>query len=252
MRKSLVASLAFASAVLGGGVSTAGPSSSYCKGVDVSKYQGTINWAAAAAHGITFGIARVSDGTRNPDAYFQRNWAGMKANGIVRGVYQFFRPEQSAVAQADLLINAVSFEPGDMPPFLDVEVTDGVSWSGIHAGIAAWCNEIQAKTGLTPLIYTAPGLWSGSPPPGVGLWIANWGVSSPHLASGWNDWVFWQYTDNTYPSASDGDVFHGTLADLRAWCAANGPGGSPGTTTSTSTSTSTSGSSSTAGYPTLR
>src|ERR1700719_1343055 len=133
----------------------AAPSSSLARGLDVSEFQGTINWTQVAGGGVSFAIARVSDGTQHPDPYFQRNWSGMKAAGIVRGVYQFFRPEESAVAQADLLINATQFQPGDLPPFLDFEVTDSQSASTMTAGIAAWCNEIKAKTGLTPIIYTS-------------------------------------------------------------------------------------------------
>src|SRR5262245_1766628 len=65
------------------------PAGATVKGVDVSVYQGNINWAMAKAAGIAFAIARVSDGMFM-DTKFDQNWSGMKANGIVRGAYQFF------------------------------------------------------------------------------------------------------------------------------------------------------------------
>src|ERR671939_326401 len=69
------------------------------RGIDVSEYQGAIDWGRVRASGISFAIARVSDGVHHPDRDFARNWHGMKAHGLVRGVYQFFRPDQSAIAQ---------------------------------------------------------------------------------------------------------------------------------------------------------
>src|SRR5262249_9198422 len=74
------------------------------KGVDVSVYQGNIDWATVKASGIAFAIARVSDGTFM-DTKFDQNWAGMKNNGIVRGAYQFFEPGEDPVTQANIMIN---------------------------------------------------------------------------------------------------------------------------------------------------
>ena len=102
--------------------------SSVVEGVDVSYYDATVDWAAVKASGRQFAIARVSDGTGFMDPKFSTNWSGIKAAGMVRGVYQFFRPEESATGQADLLLSHMgNLEAGDLPPVLDVEVTDGVS-----------------------------------------------------------------------------------------------------------------------------
>src|SRR5579871_5548852 len=93
------------------------------KGVDVSEYQGTIDWASVKSAGIGFGIARVSDGAHHSDAYFASNWSGMKKNGIIRGVYQFFRASQDPKAQAKVVADAVgSLGADDLPPVADVEV----------------------------------------------------------------------------------------------------------------------------------
>ena len=71
-----------------------GTSGKTLKGIDVSKWQATIDWAKVAGDGVKFAIARASHGLNFDDAYFTANWQGMKANGIVRGVYQFFAPTQ--------------------------------------------------------------------------------------------------------------------------------------------------------------
>jgi lysozyme len=210
------------------------------RGVDVSEYQGRIDWAKVRASGqVDFAIIRVSDGTQHPDPQFQANWSGARANGIVRGVYQFFRPQQDGATQADFLLSRVQFQPGDLPPFLDVEVTDGVSHATMAARIDAWIARVKSRTGMTPLIYTSPGQWPSyhvPVPAGVGLWVANWGVSSPRIPVGWSDWTFWQTSNkSSVPGihGADSDVFHGTVAELRDFAATQGPGGTGGGVTPT-------------------
>lgn len=210
------------------------PKATAARGVDVSEHQGTIDWGRAAASGLSFAIVRVSDGSHHLDSQFQRNWRGARANGLVRGVYQFFRPRQDAVAQADLLLSQVgSFEPGDLPPVLDVEVLDGVSSSVLASQIQRWTSHVEARTGLTPVVYTSPGFWNAlgkkASTAGVPLWVAHWGVSSPRVPTGWSDWAFWQTTDHAkvpgIATGVDGDVFHGTDAQLRAFAATAGRSG---------------------------
>jgi lysozyme len=196
------------------------------KGVDVSTYQGSIDWASVKASGRDFAITRVSDGTGTLDNTFAANWSGIKAAGMVRGVYQFFRASEDPTAQADLLVSKVgTLDPGDLPPVADVEVSDGVSGATLVANLATWVSVIKAKTGRTPMIYSAPGFWDGLPAgsqfAGEVLWVANWGVSCPDTPSGWSKWSFWQDADNgSVPGISgavDTDVFNGTLAQLQAF-----------------------------------
>ena len=78
------------------------PGSNKVYGIDVSYYQGTINWASVKAAGKQFAIIRVSDGTGFLDPKFASNWRNAKAAGIAVGAYQFFRPNQDATAQAEL------------------------------------------------------------------------------------------------------------------------------------------------------
>src|SRR5256885_5495590 len=68
-------------------------SSTVVHGVDVSGYQGSsINWSAARGAGIAFAFAKASEGTGFTDSSFAHNWSGMRAAGVVRGAYHFFRP----------------------------------------------------------------------------------------------------------------------------------------------------------------
>lgn len=206
------------------------------RGIDVSYYQGTIDWAQVAGAGISFGITRVSDGLTFQDPQFRRNWDTMKARGLVRGVYQFFRPGQDPVQQADALLAQIDaaggFGPGDLPPVCDLEVRDGRTAAQINAATAAWLARIEARTGLHGLIYTSPGFWNPLGAPSYeetnDLWVAHWGVNTPLVPNSWREWTFWQTSATGRVAGIAGDVdtdlYHGDRDDLRAYAAERLPG----------------------------
>jgi lysozyme len=212
---------------------------SVVKGVDVSVYQGTIDWPTTKANGIDFAIARISDGSAL-DTQFSNNWAGMKSAGVVRGAYQFFEPGEDPMTQAGIVISAVGMlGAGDLPVTADMEVTGGQSAATIVANLQTWSAAVKAGTGKTPMIYTAPGYWNGSVGStafgGDPLWVANWGVTCPSLPDGWSDWVFWQDSDmgsvTGIPATVDLDEFNGTLAQLQSFAGGgttSSDGGGPG------------------------
>ncbi|MFO0565437.1 MAG: GH25 family lysozyme [Polyangiaceae bacterium] len=194
------------------------------QGADVSKYQGDFNWKAA---GVEFGLARISDGTTYVDSWFDANWQKMKDGGIVRGAYQYFRPGQSATAQADMVVKKVGkLGAGDLPCVIDVEATDGQSPATIASKVQTWLDVVEQGTGKRPIIYTGPYFWQdkvGSTAFGkYPLWIAHYGTTCPLVPPGWTKWTFWQYCDGQTQYCSNGkgwdrDVFNGTSAELQAF-----------------------------------
>lgn len=195
------------------------------KGVDVSEHNGTVNWSKFKASGQAFAIARVSDGINYPDTQFAANWAGIKAQGLVRGAYQYFRPGQDPLAQAELMISRIgTLGPGDLPPVIDVETADGKSGATVVKNVRIWIDRVKSKTGVEPIIYAAQGFWDTLPSTaqfaGNKLWVANYGQSCPHLPQTWTKWSFWQSSESgTAPGVSgdvDINVFNGTLTDLKA------------------------------------
>ncbi len=195
------------------------------QGADVSKYQGDFDWAAQKSAGLAFGYARISDGTNIIDAKFDQNWRQMKANGILRGAYQFFRPGQDAAAQANMVVQKIGrLGPGDMPAMIDVEADDGQSKATVAAKVKQWIDIVEQGTGKKPVIYTGAYFWRDH----VGstafssypLWIAAYGPSCPSLPPGWSDWTIWQYCNGQTQYCSNGqgfdrDVFNGSLSKLR-------------------------------------
>ena len=199
---------------------------SHTYGIDVSQWQGTINWAQVKAAGKQFAVIRVSDGTGHIDPTFATNWRNAKAAGVAVGAYQFFEPGQDATAQADLLVSqlsSVGYGAGDLPPVIDVEVTGGVSDATVASRVNTWIARVKSRTGRLPALYTSPGFWSGlgnpTPPLLPYIWVAHWGVDCPTLPPAWGRLRLWQYSSTgSVPGISghvDLDQYNGTLAELR-------------------------------------
>lgn len=195
------------------------------QGVDVSVYQGTVDWTKVKAAGIDFAIARISDGSAL-DTQFAANWSGMQSAGIIRGAYQYFEPGQDPTTQANIVISAVGMlATGDLPVTADMEITGGQSAATIAANLQTWMNAVKAGTGKQPMIYTASGFWNGSVNSTAfasdPLWVANWGVTCPGLPDGWSNWDFWQYSDmgsvSGIGATVDLDEFNGSLAQLQSF-----------------------------------
>ena len=210
-----------------GSALTVCPAGPVLYGVDVSTYQSTINWTSAKAAGIDYAIARISDGLNYPDNQFAANWPHMKAAGVIRGTYQFFRPGQDPTAQANYVLTTLAANGGleatDLPVVMDMEVTDSQSDATIRAHMTTWLNAIQAGTGRVPMIYTANFMSShvGTGFSAYPLWVANYTSGCPLIPAGWSHWEIWQNTDDGgvsgIPGRVDGDMFNGTAADLSAF-----------------------------------
>lgn len=193
------------------------------QGIDVSHYQGTVSWPQVKAAGIQFAFAKATDGVTWVDPDFTANWAGMKAAGILRGAYHFFEPDDDAGQQAQLFLATVQLESGDLPPVLDVETAAATS-ADLWQGVQTWLDQVQAATGLPPILYMSPGFANENDAPAslvtYPLWVAEYGVAEPTLPSGWTQWLIWQSsqsgTVNGVTGAVDLDQVNGSLATLQA------------------------------------
>ncbi|HEX8025494.1 MAG TPA: glycoside hydrolase family 25 protein [Candidatus Limnocylindrales bacterium] len=198
------------------------PSGSWLEGIDVSHWQGTINWASVAAAGKKFAIIKATESTTYFDDKFSTNHAAARANGLRTGAYHFAQPSTNAgdaVAEADWFVGHMNLITGDLPPALDLEVTNGLSVSALQAWVKSFLDEVYAKTGVRAMVYTSPAFWRNAMGDTASianagytvLWIAHWGVTSPSVpASNWGGkgWTFWQYSSNTPVPGISGNVDH--------------------------------------------
>jgi GH25 family lysozyme M1 (1,4-beta-N-acetylmuramidase) len=192
------------------------------KGIDVSYYQGAIDWSRVKASGVEFAIIRVSDGSNFVDPRFQENWRNAKAAGVKRGAYQFFRSNKDPIVQADLLLEQMgALEDGDLPPVIDVESTDGQSSATIQAKVQRWLDRVEDVLGVKPIIYTGPYFWRDQVKGGAAfaaypLWVAHYGTTCPLVPEPWTRFTFHQFTDAGRHPGISGNVDTNTFAGDRA------------------------------------
>lgn len=192
------------------------------RGIDVSSYQQRIDWSGVAQTGdYAFAYIKASEGTSYQDPYFQANWQGAKASGLLRGAYHFFTPNLSGAEQANNYISTVPKEAGALPPMLDLEIT-GKDRTSMLREIKIFLDRLQQYYGVTPLIYTdherytdyVQGHFENYP-----LTIRD--VITPVQWSTIKKWTFWQYGDRGRVSGIEGyvdlDAFYGQRNQLNAF-----------------------------------
>lgn len=183
------------------------------EGIDVSKWQGEIDWAQVAGAGKKFAFIKASEG-KNTDSKFFSNWQGAKKAGILRGAYCFFSSGVSPDAQADYFSNLIKGDAGELPPVLDVE-TDSANMvnSAYTAALLNCLQAIERATGKKPIIYTSAGAWEkytdlpkwASEYP---LWVAHYTTrAAPIIPPGWwSNYYIWQYSNQGAVPGIKGNV----------------------------------------------
>lgn len=179
------------------------------EGVDVSSWQGAINWGMVRKAGKTFAIAKATEGNTWTDPRYAANRNGALSVGIKFTGYHFARPgtnRDDAISEADHFVSVLKLSHGMLVPALDLEVSGGLSVSTLQAWTKQFVGRVYARTGAKPMIYTSASFWSTY----MGnttwfaangykvLWVARWNVSSPSVpATNWGgaSWTFWQYSD---------------------------------------------------------
>lgn len=194
-------------------------------GIDVSHYQPNIVWEQVRAQGKKFAFLKSSEGT-GIDPTYRLHYEGAKKAGFVPGAYHFFHPLRDPISQANTMLHATDgVAVGDLPHVCDIEWTDGLKVLGDKAAgkVLTFLDCIERHTGITPIIYTAPGFFLGEAHPErfarYPLWVADYSKNPPRLPAPWKQAAFHQYTQNE-PVAGvgkiDSDWFLGDMNALLA------------------------------------
>lgn len=202
-------------------------------GLDVSHWQGTINWASVKSLGAKFAYIKATEGTSYRDPNFSTNYLQAYNQGIIRGAYHYARPDSSGgAAQADYFAShggAWSRDGLTLPGVLDIEWGTasqggdcyGVSQSAMVSWILAFSNEYHAKTTRWPVIYTSTSWWSectgnrGDFSSTNPLFVARYASAVGTLPYNWSYQTIWQYADSgTFPG--DQDRFNGDYSRVQA------------------------------------
>ena len=203
------------------------PSGYQVHGIDVSHYQGDINWkmleqTRQGQFPIQFIFMKATEGGDYSDDRFTANFDSARAHGFIRGAYHFYNPKTDANKQADFFIQSVKLEPGDLPPVLDIE-KKGKDMKKLQSDLKLWLRKVENHYGVKPIIYASykfktrylnDSVFNTYP-----YWIAHYYVDSVRYEG---DWKFWQHTDvGTLPGIEekvDLNVFNGGKNELDAFC----------------------------------
>lgn len=193
-------------------------------GIDVSEYQGDIEWEkvknVSEIYPIHFVFIRATAGHDRPDKSFAGNWENAVKADVVRGAYHYYRPDENSIRQAELFIKTVRLKKGDLPPVLDIEkVPENQPIDSLKAGLRRWLNKVEVHYGVKPIIYTGEKYYDSfladdfSDYP---FWIANYNFFVEKID---DDWLFWQFTESALIDGIDGpvdvNIFNGSEKELK-------------------------------------
>ncbi len=200
-------------------------------GIDVSKFQGDIDWSKVADSGVKFAWIKATEGGDNTDERFQANWTGTKAAGVPHGAYHFVywcRPPLEEIGNFE---RNAPVEEDALPPVLDVEATPTsktchrhLTEEGAIADMKVMLEEMERHYGKRPIIYTtldfyeailSDGAFSDYP-----IWVRSTKYH-PAVKYGSRAWRIWQYQSDAWVpgigTKVDRDAFYGTKDQWEAF-----------------------------------
>ena len=183
------------------------------EGLDVSQWQGRIDFARVRASGRSFVMIRATAGRLTTDRRYARNRAAALAAGLAVGAYHFAHPDAKigsvkldATLEADHFLTVAGYRHGMLGPVLDLESGARLGPILLQGWVKTWLLRVSSKLHVRPVIYTTESFWNSN----MGdtrwfadngfriLWIAHWGATNPAVpAANWagRSWTLWQYSD---------------------------------------------------------
>jgi lysozyme len=207
------------------------PSDYPIHGIDVSKYQGDIDWDKVKASGVKFVWIKATEGGDHTDEKFAANWAGAKAAGIPHGAYHFVYWCRSPAEEIAWFEQNVPVEDDALPPVLDVEPTPDSPTCRRHlerestiADMKIMLEEMERHYGRRPVIYTSVDFYEAiladGAFPDYQLWVRST-RHHPSVRYGSRKWHFWQFQADGYTPGIVGHVdqnaFYGSQAQWQAY-----------------------------------
>jgi len=200
------------------------------QGIDVSRWQGEIDWQSVKDAGTRFAFIKATEGGDHLDPSFRRNWSEAKKAGVARGAYHFVWWCRPAKDQVRWFKRHIPRDPDALPPVLDVEWNGHsekcgkkISREKALAKIREMLHGLQAHTGKKPIIYTditfhedvLEGEFNDYP-----YWLRSTAAPLRHRYNR-EQWEFWQFTTTGRVPGITGDVdrnaFFGSEHEFAAW-----------------------------------
>ena len=163
------------------------------RGIDVSHFQGAINWRDVAHDHVSFAYIKATEGADSRDSRFARNWRGAERAGIRVGAYHYFNFCRSGRAQAANFLAATP-RGSALPPAVDLEPPSGrcrVSGPAVHRELTAYLASVEHRDGRRAVLYVTPRFYRAYAHylPERPMWRRSIAAKPARGAS----WSFWQY-----------------------------------------------------------
>lgn len=196
-------------------------------GIDVSQYQGTIDWENVEAieeqFELKFVIVRATAGSNKVDTKFKRNWRNLTESLYIQGAYHYYRPDENSTDQANNFIENVKLRKGHLPPILDIEkMPKGQSMDKLKEGLQNWLTIVEKHYGVQPIIYTGEKYYEDflrEDFPNYQFWIANYNPWKEKIE---DEYLMWQFTEKAQlhgiNELVDVNVFNGNVDALKKVC----------------------------------
>lgn len=168
----------------------------YLSGIDVSHYQGKVDWAQVVQDDIHFVYLKATDGITYTDPTFHANQKFLIRNTTPYGAYHFFEPNDNGVKQAENFLAQVKVHKNMLPPVLDVEISRNIEKKLLQKRVRQWLETVEAKIGCKPIIYSYSSFYEkylGDSFQDYHFWLADY-AKKPQLPSSIKQWLFWQHS----------------------------------------------------------
>lgn len=189
------------------------------RGVDVSHYQGKIDWDVIAQQDITFAFIKATEGSGTVDECFADNWEASRNAGLYTGAYHFFSFDSGGDTQAENFIQTVPVQTDALPPVIDLEYYRSENLpttETVRENLQIMLDALTRHYGKTPIIYTTNQCYEeylkGTDMDYI-LWIRS--VFTPPSSKLEPEWSFWQYNPRGLLDGYEGDE---QFIDLNAYC----------------------------------
>ena len=181
-------------------------------GIDVSGWQGNIDFGEVARAGIEVVYIRASEGRGYVDPYFRENYEKAKANGLRTGFYHFLTATNVAEAkeEAEFFVSNIKGLEPDCRLAMDFEVFNGLDVSAINEISRVFLETVEKLSGKECVIYSdaynARAVFSKELAEDYPIWVADYFVEEPESNDKWKFWVGFQYSDRGIINGIDGNV----------------------------------------------
>ncbi len=178
------------------------------RGVDVSAYQGEIQWNTFAAQDIQFAFIKATEGSGFVDEKFQQNWERAEETDLRIGAYHFFSFDSCGETQAENFTATVTPIENMLPPVVDVEYYGDYKKNppekeAVQQELSTMLKVLEETYGIKPILYiTQDTSWLKNTFPEYDYWVRDVYTASPLDST---DWTFWQYTNREVLDGYDGE-----------------------------------------------